>query len=322
MNVFDNVGDFIFPIFVYECESNYQNSLRLRNLNDSKVFINNIPEFIQKLIDLKICNILIFGIPAIRDSFGASSFDKNGITQNAIKTIKSNFGSRINIISDVCICQYNTSGHCGVICDDGANNSNEPKKNKRIIKIDNDKTLSILGKISLSLSESGTDFIAPSSMMDGQVFYLRRVLENNDYDGIKIMSYSSKHNSSLYTPFRSNNFFKPDFIDKSSYQNSFYNLSESFREVIMDIDEGADWVMIKPSLWYMDLVKMMKSYTNTPLVVQNVSGEYALVQAAADNKWLNKTEWFALSLMSMRRAGADKIISYFIFELLNKLLDK
>ena len=128
MNFFDNVGDFIFPIFVYESESNYLNSLRFQNLNDSKVFINNIPVFIQKLIDLKICNILIFGIPAKRDSFGTSSFDKNGITQNAIKTIKSNFGSRVNIISDVCICQYNTSGHCGVCCNDGANNSKEPKK--------------------------------------------------------------------------------------------------------------------------------------------------------------------------------------------------
>ncbi len=322
MTFFDNVDDFIFPIFVYEDESNYHNSLRLRNLNDSKVFINDIAVFIQKLIDLRIHNILIFGIPAKRDLFGTSSFDKNGITQNAIKTIKSNFGGRVNIISDVCICQYNTSGHCGVFCDDVVNNPNELKKNTKVLKIDNDKTLSVLGKISLSLSESGTDFIAPSSMMDGQVFYLKRVLENNDYDGIKIMSHSSKHNSSLYTPFRSNNFFKSDFIDKSSYQTSFYNLSESVREVMMDIDEESDWIMIKPALWYMDIVKKVKSYTKKPLVVQNVSGEYAFVQAAAEKKWLNKTEWCVLSLMSMRRAGADKIISYLIFELLNKLFDK
>lgn len=128
MNVIDGVNDFIFPIFVYESELTYHSSLRLQYLNDSKVFIQNISAFVQKLIDLRICNILIFGIPAKRDLFGTSSFDKNGITQKAIKTIKSNFGSRVNIISDVCICQYNTSGHCGVCCDESTNNSNEPKK--------------------------------------------------------------------------------------------------------------------------------------------------------------------------------------------------
>jgi len=320
LNVIDGVNDFIFPIFVYESELNYQNSLRLQYLNDSKVFIKNISAFVQKLIDLRICNILIFGIPAKKDSFGASSFDKNGITQKSIKTIKANFGSRVNIISDVCICQYNTSGHCGVHSNDVVNNIKDPK-NMGILKIDNDKTLNVLGKISLSLSESGTDFIAPSSMMDGQIFYLKKILENNGFDNVKIMSYSSKHNSSLYVPFRNNNFFKADFIDKSSYQNSFYNLRESIREAIMDIDEGADWIMIKPSLWYMDLVKAVKSYIEKPLVVQNVSGEYAFIQAAAEKGWLNKKEWYVLFFMSMRRAGADKIISYFIFELLNKVSD-
>ncbi len=321
MNIFNNVDDFIFPIFVYENEINYQNSLRLQYLNDSKVLIKNISAFIQKLIDMKIYHILIFGIPEKRNSCGTFSFDKNGITQNAIKMIRANFGSRVNIISDVCIRQYNTSGHCGVYFNDGINNSKD-SKNMRSLKIDNDKTLNILGKISLSLSESGTDFIAPSSMMDGQVFYLREILENNDFNNVKIMSYSSKHNSCLYAPFRSNNFFRSEFIDKSSYQNSFNNIRESVREVLMDIDEGADWILIKPSMWYMDLVKMVKSYTEKPLVVQNVSGEYALIQAAAENKWLNKIEWFTFYLMSVKRAGADKIISYSIYELLNKIDDK
>ena len=147
-------------------------------------------------------------------------------------------------------------------------------------KIDNDETLKVLGKITLSLSESVTDYVAPSSMMDGQVLYLKKVLENNDFSNIKIMSFSSKHNSCLYSPFRSNNFFKPGFFDKSSYQNSFTNMQESVREVLADINEGADWVMIKPSYGYMDIVKAVKIYSEKPLVVQNVSGEYALIKAA------------------------------------------
>ena len=318
MNVFDNVEDFVFPIFVYENELNYQNSLRLQHMNDSKVLLKDISNFIQKLVDLKICNILIFGIPEKRNPHGSYSFDRNGITQNSIKTIRANFGNMVNIISDVCICQYNTSGHCGVYCNNRVDN-NKFQRKKGSLKIDNDKTLDILGKISLSLAESGTDFIAPSSMMDGQVFYIKKFLEMNDFENIKIMSYSSKHNSCLYTPFRNNNFFKPEFIDKSSYQNSFYNPRESFREVLMDVEEGADWIMIKPSLWYMDLVKMVKSNTKKPLVIQNVSGEYSFIQSAAEMRWLNKNEWFDLSLMSMRRAGADKIISYFILEFLNKI---
>ncbi len=292
----------------------------MQYLNDSKVFIKHISRFVQKLVDLKIYNMLIFGIPKNRNSLGTSSFNKNGITQKAIKRIKENFGNKVNIISDVCLCQYNTSGHCGVY----RNNTGGEKtgsKDMNNLKIDNDNTLKMLGKISLSLSESGTDFIAPSSMMDGQVIYLKKLLKNNNFNNVKIMSYSSKHNSCLYSPFRSNNFFKSDFIDKSSYQNSFNNLHESVREVLVDVNEGADWVMIKPSYWYMDIVKMIKTYTEKPLVVQNVSGEYALIKSAAEKKWLDEIEWCGLSLLSLKRAGADKIISYFIYNLLKKYYD-
>ncbi len=284
-------------------------------MNESKVFIKNISGYVQKLVDLKIYNMLIFGIPAKRNSLGTSSFGKNGVAQISVKKIKENFGDRINIISDVCVCQYNTSGHCGVYCNDACK-SNPVSKGMEGYKIDNDETLKVLGKITLSLSESGTDYVAPSSMMDGQVLYLKKVLENNDFSNIKIMSFSSKHNSCLYSPFRSNNFFKPGFFDKSSYQNSFTNMQESVREVLSDINEGADWVMIKPSYWYMDVVKAVKIYSEKPLVVQNVSGEYALIKAAAEKKWLDEVEWVTLSLMSLKRAGADKIISYFIFNLL------
>jgi porphobilinogen synthase len=321
LNVFDNIDNFIFPIFIYENESTYESSLRLRYLNDSKVFVNEVSLFIQKLVDLKIYNILIFGIPTKRNTLGTTSFSKNGVTQKSIKSIKENFGKRINIISDVCLCQYNTSGHCGVYLHDGASKNTRLEK-MNSLKIDNDKTIKILAKISLSVSESGTDFIAPSSMMDGQVLYLKKILKMNSFDNVKIMSYSAKHNSCLYSPFRNNNFFKSNFIDKSTYQNSFNNLQESVREVLVDIDEGADWVMIKPSFWYMDIVKIVKSYIEKPLVVQNVSGEYALIKAAAERKWLDDSEWCTSSLLSLKRAGADKIISYFVIKLLKSYLDK
>lgn len=320
MNIFDNVDDFIFPIFIYENETTFKNSLKLQYLNDSKVFIKNISKFIQSLVDLKIYNLLIFGIPKNRNSLGTSSFGKYGIAQKSIKRIKETFGNRINVISDVCLCQYNTSGHCGVYSNNVVGKKTYLKNMKNFI--DNDKTLKILGKISLSLSESGTDFIAPSSMMDGQVLYLKEILKNNNFDNVKIMSYSSKHNSCLYSPFRSNNFFQSSLIDKSLYQNSYHNFQESVREVILDINEGADWIMIKPSYWYMDIVKMLKTFIEKPLVVQNVSGEYALIHAAAEKKWIDEAEWSILSLLSLRRAGADKIISYFIFKLLKKMLDK
>ena len=318
MNIFNNIDNFIFPVFIYENETTYQNSLKLQYMNESKVFIRNISSYFQKLVDLKIKNMLIFGIPAKRNLLGTTAFGKNGIAQISTKRIKENFGNRINIISDVCVCQYNTSGHCGLYCDDFGKNKTGSKGIKSY-KIDNDETLKVLGKITLSLSESGTDYVAPSSMMDGQVLYLKKILENNDFDNIKIMSFSSKHNSCLYSPFRSNNFFKPGFFDKSSYQTSFTNMQESVREVLADINEGADWVMIKPSYWYMDILKAVRIYSEKPLVVQNVSGEYALIKAAAEKKWLDEIEWVTSSLMSLKRAGADKIISYFIFNLLKTI---
>ncbi len=317
MDIFADTNDFIFPVFVYENETIYRNSLNLGYLNDSKVFIKYIPSFIQSLLDFKIQNILVFGVPSKRDSLATMAFEKNGVTQRSIKKIKELFGKKLNIISDVCVCQYNLTGHCGIYAWDFKKNKNN-SSNLNKSKIDNDETLKILGRITLSLAESGADFVAPSSMMDGQVVYLKRVLKDNNYENIKIMSYSSKHNSCLYSPFRNNNFYQSISIDKSYYQSSYYNLHESLREVTLDIDEGADWVMIKPSFWYMDIIKALKSYIKKPLVVQNVSGEYALIKSAAVSNWIDENEWAILSLLSLKRAGADKIISYFIVDLLKK----
>lgn len=248
------------------------------HMNKSKVCQNNLESLLDHLTNLGISQILLFGVPKKRNETGDSSFAKHGVIQNSIRKIRENFGYSFRIFSDVCLCQYNTSGHCGILTKKV--NKYAFKRNLyRNAEIDNDRTLESLGRISLSLCDSGTDFIAPSAMMDGQVLYLRKLLNTNGFEHVKILSYSAKHNSCLYSPFRANNYLESGFIDKSSYQCSFYNKRESLREMLIDIKEGSDWVMIKPSLWYMDIIRQARELVNVPIVVQNVSGEYALLRS-------------------------------------------
>lgn len=318
MNVSIDTENYIFPIFVYENELSYKTSLKLNYLTESKVFIKNITKYLESIVSLNIDNILLFGVPQNRNVFGSESFSKNGIIQKCIKSIRENFGTRINIIADVCVCQYNKSGHCGV-CSKFFHKSKRIHNNLVDTYIDNDKTLKILGMISLSVCEAGTDFIAPSSMMDGQVFYLKHLLKKNTFENVKIMSYSAKHNSCLYSPFRNNNYFKSDMLDKSGYQNSFYNKNEALREMLLDVVEGSDWLMVKPSFWYMDIIASIKEIVKKPVVVQNVSGEYAMIKAATEKIWLDEQDLYILFLKSLKRAGADKIITYFLLDLLKKI---
>ena len=303
--------DLIFPVFVYEDEHAYHQSLNSGYMNNSKVFSKNLTIRFEELAKLKISNLLLFGIPKKRNILGSEAYNKNGVIQRAIQTIKKTFDKKFNILSDVCICQYNTTGHCGV-----TNGFIETtKQQKREMTIDNDKTLNILGKISLSHCESGADFIAPSSMMDGQILYLSNLLDRNGFKKVKIMSYSAKQNSCLYSPFRNYNYLNSNFIDKSSYQSNFNNPRESIREILYDVKEGSDWVMIKPSLWYMDLVRLTKNLIDVPLVVQNVSGEYALLKAGSKIDPIDQRQWIIQYLKSLKRAGADKIISYLMLDL-------
>jgi porphobilinogen synthase len=335
-------------------------------------------ELLEHLIDLDISQILLFGVPKRRNQTGDLSSAKRGIIQNSIRKIRENFGNNFTIFSDVCLCQYNTSGHCGVISNKASNNNGVKERKSYGIEIDNDKTLESLGRVSLSLCESGTDFIAPSAMMDGQVRYLRRLLNKYGFEYVKILSYSAKHNSCLYSPFRNNNYLKSGFIDKSGYQCSFNNTRESLREILIDVKEGADWVMIKPSLWYMDLIRQARELVDIPIVVQNVSGEYALLKSLMNSAYLKGSpfggelscikitskiqrinrsnqegglrsirdnqkqsqtdlgrfddarvgsnfgehiffdiDFVAKFILSLKRAGADKIITYFLFDLIN-----
>jgi porphobilinogen synthase len=244
--------------------------------------------------------VIIFGIPKSRDPIGSSAFDRKGIVQDAIREIKSSFGSAMSVATDVCICQYNLTGHCGIVSDDG--------------KVNNDATLKILAKIAVSHTEAGADIIAPSAMMDGQVYAIKKELYSRGLDA-SVLSFSAKHASSLYTPFRSAAFAKmTKRLDKSSYQVSYTNSRIALREIETDIHEGADMVMIKPALMYLDLVRMVKNKFNYPVAVQNVSGEYAMIKAAAARGWIDEEEWKVCSLVSIKRAGADKIISYFVLD--------
>ncbi|MEO9295561.1 MAG: porphobilinogen synthase [Nitrososphaera sp.] len=260
----------------------------------------DVAKGIQPVADAGVPSIILFGIPSMRDAPGSLAADKNGVIQRAVKEIKSAFGRSINVITDVCLCQYNLSGHCGLL----VNNN-----------VDNDSTIAMLAKIAVSHADAGADTVAPSAMMDGQVRKIRQALDVAGHTA-RILSYSAKHSSSLYTPFRSAAFAKKGSsgIDKSSYQVSYANPRQAMREMEQDIIEGADMVMVKPGLAYLDLVRRAKERFSVPIAVQNVSGEYAMIKAAGKRGWIDEDEWKVSSLASMRRAGADRIISYFALQ--------
>jgi porphobilinogen synthase len=288
-------SDLVFPVFVSDSPS------MIKSMPGMAVTpIQKITQRMQSIVDGGISSVIIFGIPKSRDPIGSSAFDRKGIVQEAIKEIKSSFGRAMSVATDVCICQYNLTGHCGIASNDG--------------KVNNDATLKILAKIAVSHAEAGADIIAPSAMMDGQVYAIKKELYSRGLDA-SVLSFSAKHASSLYTPFRSAAFAKTTKrLDKSSYQVSYTNSRLALREIETDIYEGADMVMIKPALMYLDLVRMAKNKFNYPVAVQNVSGEYAMIKAAAMRGWIDEEEWKVCSLVSIKRAGADKIISYFVLE--------
>ena len=261
--------------------------------------VEKITQRVQAIVDADIASIIVFGIPKSRDRSGSSASNRKGVVQRAVRAIKSGFGSSINIVTDVCVCQYNLSGHCGIISGN---------------MVDNDSTLRVLAEIATSHVEAGADVVAPSAMMDGQVSAIKSALE--DFTAkTTILSYSAKHASSLYAPFRSAAFAKTkSSLDKSSYQVSYANPRQVLLEIETDINEGADMVMIKPALAYLDLVRMIKDRFSHPVAVQNVSGEYAMIKAAAIRGLVDEEEWKVCSTASIKRAGADRIISYFALD--------
>jgi len=252
----------------------------------------------EEVSKLGIPAVLVFGIPEHKDDAGTSAYDKNGVVQQTIRALKKEIPSLL-VITDVCLCEYTSHGHCGII-EDG--------------KIRNDDTIQVLVKEALSHAEAGADMVAPSDMMDGRVKGIRNALDENGFPDTPIMAYSAKYSSVFYGPFREAAESAPQFGDRKSYQMDYRNSDEALREIQLDIQEGADIVMVKPALAYLDIVRAAKETFNIPLAAYNVSGEYSMVKAAALNGWLDGEKAMLEMLYAIKRAGADIIITYFAKE--------
>jgi porphobilinogen synthase len=264
----------------------------------SRLSIDNLSTEVQEAYDLGINAILLFGIPEIKDSFGSDSYDRNGIIQLAIKEIRKHTPD-ILIITDVCMCEYTDHGHCG-ITENGT--------------VNNDKTLDILAKISVSHIQAGSDMVAPSAMMDGQVAAIRSSLDKNGYLETPIMAYSAKYASGFYGPFREAAMSAPSFGDRQTYQLDTANIREAMEEIRLDVEEGADIIMVKPALAYLDVISAASKDFRLPIASYNTSGEYSMIKAAAQNGWIDERRITLEVLTSIKRAGADMIITYYAKE--------
>ena len=267
--------------------------------------IDNIVKDCEEVKNLGIPAVLLFGIPEHKDEVGSEAYSDEGIVQHAIKAIKNKLPELV-VITDVCLCEYTSHGHCGLI------------KNG---VVQNDATLELLAREALSHAKAGADMVAPSDMMDGRVGAIREILDGECFYDVPIMSYAAKYASSFYGPFREAAESTPQFGDRRSYQMDAPNSREALREVSLDIDEGADIVMVKPALAYLDIIYQVKQQFNLPVAAYNVSGEYSMIKAAAKLGWIDGERAMMESLIAIKRAGADMILTYFAKEaaaLLNK----
>ena len=281
-------SNLITPIIIGTNSSSSNTGLQVMTDRD---LINRL----ERILSLNIDKIIIFGVPPLHDSNGTQALDKNGVVQRSLKIIRDSFDKKIQVIADVCICQYNLSGHCGIV-----NQNNYP---------DNDKTLKLMSKIALSYAESGADMLAPSSMMDGLVLSIRNKLNLKGYRETKIMSFS-KQFSSLYSPFRRTAYKKVSKIDKSNYQIGYANSREILRKVELDYSEGANVITIKPSMANLDIISKIRERVGCRIAVQHVSGEYAMLKAASRNNLINEYDWLLGYFACLARSGADFIITY------------
>lgn len=285
-------AELIYPIFVAEGEN-------IKNPVDSmptlfQYSIDRLPDILPQIADSGISGLLIFGIPAHKDARGSEAYNDNGVTQRAVRYIKEHYPDML-VIADVCLCEYTDHGHCGLVC------------GGRIL---NDETLPLLCAMSVSLARAGADIIAPSDMMDGRVAAIRQALDENGFIDTPIMAYSAKFASGYYSPFRDAAHSAPGFGDRKTYQMDPANGREALREIADDIAEGADMVMVKPALAYLDVLRVARERFDLPLVAYNVSGEFSMVKAAAQLGWIDERRIVMENLTAIKRAGADIIITY------------
>lgn len=286
--------DFIYPVFV---EEGIESPKAIESMpSQFRLPIKDVVREGEDIASLGIPAVILFGIPKNKDEKGSSAYDGNGIVQQAVKALKSELENELIIITDVCLCQYTSHGHCGVV-DKG--------------EILNDPTLEILEKIAVSHAEAGADIVAPSGMIDGQVQAIRKALDRAGFQNVAILAYSAKHASSLYGPFREAAHSAPLFGDRKSYQMDYATQTQAVREAELDVKDGADMVMVKPALPYLDVIYCVKKRFGLPTAAYQVSGEYSMIKAAAERGWLDEKATVIEVLTAIKRAGADMIITYF-----------
>lgn len=288
--------DFIYPVFIVE-GNNIKREIRSLKGN-YHWSVDKLEELVKELNEAKVKSVILFGIPEHKDCVGSEAYNDDGIVQKAIRKLKE-LDSNLYIITDVCMCEYTNHGHCGIL----SNNN-----------VDNDKTLVYLGEIALSHVKAGADMVAPSDMMDGRIGYIREVLDKNGFENIPIMSYAAKYSSAFYGPFREAAGSAPSFGNRKGYQMDPANSREAIAEIEADLNEGADIIMVKPAMSYLDIVKEAIEKINAPICVYNVSGEYAMVKNAGEVGLINEKLVALEMLLSMKRAGAKMIITYYALE--------
>jgi porphobilinogen synthase len=287
-------SNLIYPVFVDE---NAQAPVPIESMPGySRLPIQNVVNEVRQTVEQGVKAVILFGVPSKKDETGSEAFAADGVVQRAVRSLKNEFGDELVVVTDVCLCEYTTQGHCGIV------------KNGEIA---NDVTLGILQKVAASHAQAGADIVAPSGMMDGQVRFIREALDDAGFSQVGIMAYSAKYASCFYGPFRDAVECAPKFGDRKSYQMGYGNPQEALREMELDIGEGADIIMVKPALAYLDVINLAKSKFNVPIAAYNVSGEYAMVKAAAEMGWIDEKAAILEILTGIKRAGADLIITYF-----------
>ena len=287
-----SASDFIYPMFVVHGRDTRVEVPPMPGIY--QMSLDHLVHEVGELYELGIRSVMLFGIPAYKDETGSDAYSPTGIIQGAIEVIKQTV-PEMTVVGDVCLCEFTSHGHCGVLNGD---------------RVDNDATLDLLARMSVRQAEAGVDMVAPSAMMDGQVAAIRRALDEADFANVPIMAYSAKYASGFYGPFRVAADSTPQFGDRSGYQMDTHNIREAMREIALDIEEGADMVMVKPALAYLDVLRTARETFAAPIAAYNVSGEYSMVKAAADNEWIDGRRITMEILTSIKRAGADVILSY------------
>ena len=291
-----SVDDLILPLFITFGKGR---KIAIKSMpGHYQLSVDNLAKEVKEIKSLGIPAVILFGIPEHKDEVGSEAYNPKGVVQHAIKTIKDKAPELI-VITDVCMCEYTSHGHCGII---------------KQGDVDNDATLELLAKEALSHAKAGADMVAPSDMMDGRVAAIRKILDENGFSNIPIMSYAAKYASAFYGPFRDAAESTPQFGDRRSYQMDPANSNEALREVRLDIEEGADIVMVKPALPYLDIIRRIKDEFKYPVAAYNVSGEFSMIKAANQLGWMDGERAMMESLIAIKRAGADLILTYFAKE--------